>query len=170
MQERLVDAATFDPADLNPILEDLYAAHRETLATIGGMGGVVPIGGSVPYGGTEDPEGGVWLLEDGRALSRTDYSFLFDVIGTSFGNGDGSTTFNIPDMRDKAVRGANGNVGATGGSHTHNHNGATGQPSSTQARENGSNANVPGTNHTHNIPSENSWPPWVAKNWLIRVR
>lgn len=170
MQERLLDPDNFDPADINTILGDLYQAHRETLDTIGGMGGIVPIGGSVPYGGEEDPEGGVWLIEDGRELSRTDYSFLFQAIGTSFGSGDGSSTFNIPDLRNAIVRGADGNVGVTGGDHTHDHNGATGQPSSTQAREAGSNANVPGTNHTHSIPSENNWPPWVAKNWIIRVR
>lgn len=40
-----------------------------------------------------------WMKCDGRAVSRTTYALLFDVIGTTFGSGDGSTTFNIPDFR-----------------------------------------------------------------------
>ena len=47
-----------------------------------------------------------WLPCDGRALSRTVYSALFAVIGTTWGNGDNSTTFNIPDLRGRAMFGA----------------------------------------------------------------
>lgn len=43
-----------------------------------------------------------WLLLDGQAVSRTEYSELFAIIGTTFGEGDGSTTFNLPDMRGRA--------------------------------------------------------------------
>lgn len=50
----------------------------------------------VPYGGDILPQG--WLWCDGSALSRVDYSGLFARIGTKFGEGDGSTTFNIPDF------------------------------------------------------------------------
>lgn len=50
----------------------------------------------VPYGGDVLPQG--WLWCDGSALSRVDYSGLFARIGTTFGAGDGSTTFNIPDF------------------------------------------------------------------------
>ena len=46
------------------------------------------------YGGTTPPEG--WLICDGSAISRTTYASLFSVIGTTYGEGDGSTTFNIP--------------------------------------------------------------------------
>jgi microcystin-dependent protein len=40
-----------------------------------------------------------WLVCDGRAISRTTYALLFNVVGVTFGAGDGSTTFNLPDMR-----------------------------------------------------------------------
>lgn len=50
----------------------------------------------VPYGGSTAPTG--WLLCDGSAVSRTGYSQLFDAIGTTYGSGDGSTTFNLPNM------------------------------------------------------------------------
>ncbi|WP_311274791.1 tail fiber protein [Methylobacterium sp. WCS2018Hpa-22] len=53
-----------------------------------------------------------WLPCDGRAVSRADYSALFAVIGTTWGNGNGSTTFNIPDLRGRAMFGAD-NLGGT---------------------------------------------------------
>lgn len=54
-----------------------------------------------------------WFICNGREISRTDYSDLFAVIGTSFGEGDGETTFNLPDFRDKTIWGANGNLNST---------------------------------------------------------
>ena len=54
----------------------------------------LPIGTQVAYGGTVPPTG--WLICDGSAVSRTTYAELFKVIGTSYGEGDGSTTFNLP--------------------------------------------------------------------------
>lgn len=47
------------------------------------------------------------LMCDGAAVSRTTYAALFAAIGTSFGSGDGSTTFNVPDTRNIFLRGAN---------------------------------------------------------------
>lgn len=57
----------------------------------------------VPFAGTTAPTG--WLLCYGQAVSRTTYANLFGVISTSFGVGDGSTTFNVPDLRGRAVIG-----------------------------------------------------------------
>lgn len=54
-----------------------------------------PIGAIVPYGGTTAPTG--WLVCDGSAVSRTTYASLFSVIGTRYGSGDSSTTFNLPE-------------------------------------------------------------------------
>lgn len=51
-----------------------------------------------------DPVG--WLLCDGRTVSRTTYPQLFASIGTAFGGGDGSTTFNLPDLRGRTIIGA----------------------------------------------------------------
>lgn len=76
----------------------------------------VPIGVWLPYGGTTDPAGGAWLLCDGRAVSRTTYAALFGVIGTVYGAGDGSSTFNLPRPAGRAIVGAGtgGQNGAAG--------------------------------------------------------
>lgn len=63
-----------------------------------------PIGTILAYGGATAPKG--WFLCQGQAISRTEYSELFSVIGTSFGNGDGTTTFNLPDLRNKFAEGS----------------------------------------------------------------
>lgn len=73
----------------------------------------LPIGGMMPYGGSADPAGGFWLICDGRPLSRTLYSGLYSVIGTSFGAGDGSTTFNLPDTKGRTLVGAGQGAGLT---------------------------------------------------------
>lgn len=67
-----------------------------------------------------------WLLCDGSAISRTDYVTLYNAIGTAYGVGNGSTTFNIPDLRQrfplgKAASGTGNTLGATGGSIDHTH-------------------------------------------------
>jgi microcystin-dependent protein len=62
-----------------------------------------PTGAVTAFGGTSAPTG--WLICDGSAVSRTTYSDLFAAIGTNFGSGDGSTTFNIPDMRGRVPTG-----------------------------------------------------------------
>ena len=82
-----------------------------------------PIGSIVPFGGDSAPSG--WLLCQGQAISRTTYSDLFAVIGTTFGSGNGTTTFNIPDLRGKVPVGLNSSdaefnaLGKTGGEKTH---------------------------------------------------
>lgn len=58
----------------------------------------LPAGVVVPYAGAAAPSG--YLLCDGSAVSRTTYAALFAVLSTAFGSGDGSTTFNLPDMRE----------------------------------------------------------------------
>jgi microcystin-dependent protein len=70
-----------------------------------------PTGTMLPYSGSSAPSG--WLICDGSAISRTTYSKLFEVIGTTYGEGDESSTFNIPNMEDKTVWGASGNLGTT---------------------------------------------------------
>jgi len=58
--------------------------------------------GDIKYSILSDDHHG-WLKCDGRAISRDFYSQLFDTIGTSFGSGDGSTTFNLPDCRGRVL-------------------------------------------------------------------
>lgn len=78
---------------------------------------LVPAGAITQFAGASAPAG--WLLCSGQAVSRTTYAALFAVIGTTYGPGDGSTTFNLPDLRDKFPIGKNaGTLGSTGGSST----------------------------------------------------
>lgn len=69
----------------------------------------MPTGMVVPYAGAVAPDG--WLLCQGQAVSRTTYAQLFSVIGTTYGSGDGSTTFNLPDMRGRVAVGSDANWG-----------------------------------------------------------
>lgn len=75
----------------------------------------MPVGTVLPFSGTSLPDG--WLWCGGNAISRTQYSALFAVIGTTYGNGDGNSTFNIPDLRGRvvAMRGDSQSVGDTAG-------------------------------------------------------
>lgn len=68
-----------------------------------------PIGGITAFAGTSAPAG--YLICDGSAVSRSTYASLFAVIGTAFGAGDGSTTFNLPDLRGRFLRGVDGSAG-----------------------------------------------------------
>lgn len=63
----------------------------------------VPVGAVVPFWGLQEPAG--WLLCKGQAVSRTDYKELFAAIGTRSGAGNGTTTFNVPDLREALVYG-----------------------------------------------------------------
>ena len=62
-------------------------------------------------------------MADGSAVSRSTYASLYAAIGTTYGAGDGSTTFNLPDLRGRVAVGKNGGtfgtLGATGGAETH---------------------------------------------------
>ena len=70
-----------------------------------------PVGAVTPFPSITPPLG--WLLADGSAVSRTTYSALFAVIGTTFGAGDGSATFNIPDCRGRFILGSGQGSGLT---------------------------------------------------------
>lgn len=122
-----------DPAVVRE-LEHLYARLRGFFSQSFDVDGnlivadpnyaVVPVGGMLPFGGTSAPTG--YLMCDGAQVNRVTYKTLFDVIGTDWGAGDGSTTFNLPDARGKSPLGkaASGTGSTLGGSlgsldHTH---------------------------------------------------
>jgi microcystin-dependent protein len=102
---------------------------------LAGAVGAVPVGVVNPFAGSTAPSG--WLLCAGQAVSRSEYSALFATISTTYGTGDGSTTFNVPDMRGRVAAGkddmggtaasrltstvlsASNTLGATGGTQTH---------------------------------------------------
>lgn len=96
----------------------------------------MPVGAIVAYAGSSVPTG--WVVCNGQAVSRTTYAGLFSVCGTYYGSGDGSTTFNVPDLRDRFVRGGE-TRGTSGGSTSittsnmpsHDHGGSTGSSNAT---------------------------------------
>ena len=77
------------------------------------------IGSIVPFTGSTFPPS--YLLCDGSAVSRTTYAELFSVIGTEFGSGDGSTTFNIPNLTGRLAIGQSNDhlFASSGGEETH---------------------------------------------------
>lgn len=96
---------------------ELRVQHQLQLATAD------PIGRIEPFAGSSTPEG--WLLCDGSAVSRTSYPQLFAAIGTTYGPGNGSSTFNLPDARGRVLVGRDvaqtefDTLGETGGAKTH---------------------------------------------------
>lgn len=103
----------------------LYRNDNGNLSLIAGstLYADAPIGAIQAFGGSVAPSG--WLLCQGQAISRTIYADLFAVIGTNFGVGDGSTTFNLPDLEGKVTAGYKSNetefnaIGKTGGEKAH---------------------------------------------------
>lgn len=90
-------------------------ADSDDGGTLSSSIGIIPTGGLLAYGGSSAPSG--YLLCDGSAVSRSTYAALFSTIGTTYGVGDGSTTFNLPDMRGRhAVGAGTGTGGGASGS------------------------------------------------------
>lgn len=88
--------------------------------------GGLPAGSILPWAGATAPVN--WLLCDGSAVSRTTYASLFSVVGTTYGAGNGTSTFNLPDLRGRVPVGRDSTqtefdvLGETGGSKTNTHN------------------------------------------------
>ena len=104
-------------AEINKVTDDNMNEIKNTINTN------TPVGVITAYAGDTAPNG--WLLCDGSAVSRTTYANLFSVIGTKCGAGDGSTTFNLPNIKGRSLVGVDPDdtdfnvVGATGGEKTH---------------------------------------------------
>lgn len=165
-------------ADYSANYTDLSATNKGYVVSL--VSAAAPPGLVIPYAGTSAPSG--YLLCDGSAVSRTTYAALFAVISTTYGVGDGSTTFNIPDLRQrfplgKSAAGTGSTLGGTGGTIDHLHtvdppNTTSGAPSSTVAATNLT-GTAASTTHTHdvNIAQFNSGtgnPPFIALNYIIK--
>jgi microcystin-dependent protein len=138
----------------------------------------MPTGSVIAFAGSTAPTN--WLLCHGQAISRSTYSSLFTAIGTTYGAGDGSTTFALPDMRGRVAAGkddmggsaasrltstvlsASNTLGATGGSQTHTlTSGESGVPAHSHANTLTNNAVNTGNNsvgHTHSGTTNNDSP------------
>lgn len=108
-----------------------------------------------------------FLICNGAAVSRTTYSELFALIGTTFGAGDGSTTFNLPDFRQrfplgKAASGTGSALGETGGAIDHTHDVVVPSEDATvllnlgQVAQNGTYTSTPNN------------PPFLSINFIIK--
>ena len=84
----------------------------------GGIGDGVPVGMIMDFAGTSLTVPAGYLACDGSAVSRTTYADLFAVIGTTWGSGDGSTTFNLPDLRGRTAIGSGTGTASDATAHT----------------------------------------------------
>lgn len=93
------------PVSVQTLLYNIYQALGGSSGGGGSDSSAITGEGKLWFTGTA-PTG--WLLCNGDAVSRTTYAALFAVIGTTFGTGDGSTTFNVPDFRGRVPAGVDG--------------------------------------------------------------
>lgn len=162
------------------------AAGALSFATVNSL---LPAGMIAPFGYSTAPTG--WLLCDGSAVSRTDYSRLYDAIGAAWGAGDGSTTFNLPNFQRRTLVGMGGTgtatlgntIASTGGTETHTL--AIGEiPSHTHSQTNtnsltlnagtGAAGTYPGvaagsTGSAGGGGSHNNMQPSAVVNWCIKT-
>lgn len=162
------------------VASDEFAAYK-TQATNTLNGSIaslvlVPVGSVVPYAGTNVPAN--WWVCEGQLLNRTSYSTLFAAIGTSWGAGDGTTTFALPDLRGRTLVGQDSAanrtpaataIGAAAGSATvalttaqlpaHNHvvDPAVATTSSSGSHRHGISANVVLQKAQVGYPDEDIW-------------
>jgi len=160
----------------------------------GGSGGgtititTLPVGTIVPFGSSSIPSG--WLECNGAAVSRTTYAALFTAIGTTYGAGNGSTTFNVPDLRGRTSIGQGTGsgltartIGATGGeethilstaelpAHTHTlslYEASPGNPVVTKTGDSVGNIATINSGSTGSDAAHNTMPPFVVTAYIIK--
>jgi microcystin-dependent protein len=125
-------AMYFTETHWDDLIDGMLAEHKQdgthdaitaTSISVNGVSVINPTGTVLTYAGSSTPTG--YLLCDGNAVSRSTYSALFAVIGTTYGAGDNSTTFNLPNLKGKVPAGRDSadtsfdNLGKTGGAKTH---------------------------------------------------
>lgn len=159
-------------------------------------GALLPTGSIVAYGGSSAPSG--YLLCYGQAVSRTTYAALFAVLGTAYGTGDGSTTFNVPDLRGRTGLGADNmggssanrvtateadNLGQGSGAETHtltasempahthtipDRSPTTSDGTNVLQRGLGASSTTP-TNSTGGGGAHNNMPPYQTVNYIVKT-
>ena len=146
-------------------------------AALAALGLTAPAGSISAFAGLTAPAG--YLLCDGSQVSRTTYSDLYAVVGDTFGAGDGTTTFNLPDLRGEFIRGFDGGRGADAGRvfgsfqadeiKSHAHTGVAGDAGSDPTRIGGGNRSVDSDTYTTNsVGGVETRPRNVALNYIIK--
>lgn len=183
------------------VVEELSVGAGLTLSggvlNTAGSGAGVPSGSVTAFAGSAAPSG--WLECNGTAVDRTTYADLFTAIGTTYGAGNGTTTFNLPDLRGEFVRGwdngrgidsgrargsaqssqnlAHSHGGGTGAAGSHSHNVTVGEAGmggtiSTAASTTGSQSTGSVSDHTHTISSDGgseARPRNIAMMYIIKT-
>ena len=103
-----IGSAAFDKANTANVIgsgafDKANSANVVAVSAFNAANTGTPAGVMMPYAGSSEPSG--WLFCSGNAVSRTTYSGLFSAIGTTYGPGDNSTTFNLPDLRGRVIAG-----------------------------------------------------------------
>lgn len=190
--EELVNVAE---DDYFPIVDTSTSKTKKIKVAYVGVGGksgdTLPIGSISAYSGEEIPSN--WLKCNGQAISRTTYADLFSVIGTTYGSGDASTTFNVPNISERVIVGNNGDgefsLGNTGGEKEHKlivsempaHGHKLPNDGAFSVSSDGSSAsgitfgkkigtsNLLSTNSGGNQP-HNNMQPYIALNYIIKAK
>lgn len=148
--------------------------------------GLVKTGTIAPWTTASAPN--EWLLCDGSAVSRTTYAALFAVIGTTYGAGDGSTTFNVPDLRRRTIHGYKaadsdfGTLGNAAGNASHtiaqaelpavgvtfDSSNSAGGGTTRITRTDGASNGTFTTNALGSGTAINTLTPYITLNWVIK--
>ena len=181
--------------DYFPIVDTSTSETKKIKVAYVGVGGksgdTLPIGSISAYSGEEIQSN--WLKCNGQAVSRTTYADLFSVIGTTYGIGDGSTTFNLPNISERVIVGNNGDgefsLGNTGGekehtltinempSHTHLYRASIGAGNAEGTLNfGGQNGGVISGSYGNAIQNtggsqaHNNMQPYIALNYIIKAK
>ena len=167
----ILDGVTATTAEIN-VLDGVIASTAEINHLDGVTSNIqtqinssTPAGTVIQFAGSSAPTG--YLNANGNAVSRTTYAALFAAIGTTYGTGDGSTTFNLPDLRGEFVRGLDDGRGVDSGrtlgsaqSHAleeHRHDLWTGKNDTDDSHVVGTNNGHVGAGYTADYDAGDSW-------------
>jgi microcystin-dependent protein len=152
------NTVTGTTAEFNTALTD------GNFATVAFVQETLPAGSIIASAATSTPTG--WLLCDGSAVSRTTYSSLFSAISTTYGSGNGTTTFNLPNLKGRIIVGLDASqtefdtLGETGGSKAHTHtNSSTGTAGAHTHAIDPPSTSTSSDAHSHTAPSHTHTGP-----------